>query len=69
MARSRTEQRRGIFTADQRIELVENDLDDNDNQVAELTKAVKRLTGVLVGAIISFASSAVAMAFTIATRR
>jgi len=66
--RARSDVRR-LFSTDQRVELLEDDLDKNDDAFAALTKAVNRLTGVLVGAIISFASSAVALVYSIATRR
>lgn len=57
------------FTDEVRLRLVEKDLDENDTAVMGLTKSLNRLTVVLVGAIISFSTSAALLAFQLASHR
>lgn len=54
---------RATFTDPVRITLLEKDNDEQDTAVGKLTQSVNRLTIVLVGAIISFSTSAVLLAW------
>ncbi len=76
---SRTTDRNG-FTPDQRIVLAEQDLDRNDaavdrlaatvaSEIASLRRQLSRYTGALVGAVISFSTAAIILAWQIAGHR
>lgn len=53
------------FTTDQRIALAEQDLDRFEQIVEGLRKALNRQTAVFIGAIISFSTAAIILAWQI----
>ena len=62
---SRTAQRAG-FTPEVRMQLAEQDLDELEEAMKTIAKSLNRMTWTFVGAVISFTTAALVLAYQIA---